>query len=62
LHFPDPQDGALDRAFHKGFLGQDYRCAAIDPNPAKAAHLKRWGRAYWAAVNPFTMGGGYVSL
>ena len=36
--------------------------AAIDPDPAKAAHLKRWGRAYWEAVNPFTMGGGYVNF
>jgi len=62
LHFPGPRDGALDRAFHKGLLGQEYRCAAIDPDPAKAAHLKRWGRAYWEAVNPFTMGGGYVNF
>jgi hypothetical protein len=36
--------------------------AAIDPDPAKAAQLKRWGRAYWEAVNPFTMGGGYVNF
>jgi Berberine and berberine like len=36
--------------------------AAIDPDPAKAAALKRWGRAYWEAVNPFTTGGGYVNF
>jgi hypothetical protein len=36
--------------------------AAIDPDPAKAAQLKRWGRAYWEAVNPFTTGGGYVNF
>jgi FAD/FMN-containing dehydrogenase len=36
--------------------------AAIDPDPAKAAQLKRWGRAYWDAVNPYTAGGGYVNF
>ena len=36
--------------------------AAIDPDPAKAAQLKRWGRAYWEGVNPYTTGGGYVNL
>jgi hypothetical protein len=36
--------------------------AAIDPDLAKAAALKRWGRAYWEAVNPFTTGGGYVNF
>ena len=36
--------------------------AAIDPDPAKAGALKRWGRAYWEAVNPFTTGGGYVNF
>jgi len=63
-----PIDGAVHR------VGKDetpWNCrdgtwsmviAAIDPDPAKAAHLKRWGRAYWEAVNPFTMGGGYVNF
>ena len=36
--------------------------AAIDPDPAKAPALKRWGRAYWEAVNPYTTGGGYVNF
>jgi hypothetical protein len=36
--------------------------AAIDPDPAKAADLKRWGRSYWEAVNPFTTGGVYVNF
>ena len=36
--------------------------AAIDPDPAKASQLKRWGRAYWDAVNPYTTGGGYVNF
>jgi FAD/FMN-containing dehydrogenase len=36
--------------------------AAIDPDPAKAADLKRWGRSYWEAVHPFTTGGAYVNF
>jgi len=36
--------------------------AAIDPDPAKADALKRWGRAYWDAVSPYTTGGGYVNF
>jgi hypothetical protein len=36
--------------------------AAIDPDPAKAPALKRWGRAYWDALNPFTTGGAYVNF
>ena len=63
-----PIDGAVHR------LGKDetpWSCrdgtwsmviAAIDPDPAKAAQLKQWGKAYWEAVNPFTMGGGYVNF
>jgi hypothetical protein len=36
--------------------------AAVDPEPAKADELKRWGRSYWEAVNPFTTGSGYVNF
>jgi FAD/FMN-containing dehydrogenase len=36
--------------------------AAIDPDPAKAAKLKSWGRSYWDAVNPYTTGAGYVNF
>jgi hypothetical protein len=36
--------------------------AAIDPDPAKATALKRWGRAYGDAMHPVTTGGGYVNF
>jgi len=36
--------------------------AAIDPDPKKAEALKSWGRAYWKAVHPFNLGGGYVNF
>jgi hypothetical protein len=36
--------------------------AGVDPDPAKAAELKRWGRSYWEAVSPHTTGGGYVNF
>ena len=63
-----PIDGAVHR------VGQDetaWSCrdatwsmviAGVDPDPAKAAKLKRWGRSYWEAVSPHTTGGGYVNF
>jgi FAD/FMN-containing dehydrogenase len=36
--------------------------AGIDPNPAQAEALKSWGRAYWKAVHPFNLGGGYINF
>jgi len=36
--------------------------AGIDPDPEKADALKTWGRAYWKAVHPFNLDGGYVNF
>src|SRR5918997_2261772 len=36
--------------------------AGIDPDPAKADALRSWGRAYWEAVHPHNLGGGYVNF
>lgn len=36
--------------------------AAIDPDPAKAPALKKWGRDYWEAVHPHNPGGAYVNF
>jgi len=36
--------------------------AGIDPDPKKAGDLKTWGRAYWKAVHPFNLEGGYVNF
>jgi FAD/FMN-containing dehydrogenase len=36
--------------------------AGIDPDPNKADALKRWGRAYWAAIHPFNLEGAYVNF
>ena len=37
--------------------------AGIDPNPAKAAELKRWAGDYWSAVHAFNRhGGAYVNF
>ncbi len=36
--------------------------AGIDPEAKNAEALKRWGRAYWKAVHPFNMEGGYVNF
>lgn len=36
--------------------------AAIDPNPQQAGPLTRWGKAYWEAVHPFNLPGGYANF
>jgi FAD/FMN-containing dehydrogenase len=36
--------------------------AGIDPDPAKAGALTVWAKAYWEAVHPYTLGGGYVNF
>jgi FAD/FMN-containing dehydrogenase len=36
--------------------------AGIDADPKRADELKAWGRAYWNAVHPFNMAGGYVNF
>jgi hypothetical protein len=36
--------------------------AGISPEPGDADTLKSWGRAYWKAVHPHNMGGGYVNF
>jgi FAD/FMN-containing dehydrogenase len=36
--------------------------AGIDSDPKKADGLKAWGRAYWKAVHPFNLEGGYVNF
>jgi FAD/FMN-containing dehydrogenase len=36
--------------------------AAIDPEPGGAQALKDWGRAYWQAVHPYNMEGGYTNF
>ena len=36
--------------------------AAIDPDPAKAGALKRWGREYWQAVQKVNPGTGYLNF
>ena len=36
--------------------------AGISPDARQADALKSWGRAYWKAVHPYNMGGGYVNF
>ena len=47
--------GARDASFSMVIAG-------ISPEPRQAETLKSWGRAYWKAVHPFNMGGGYVNF
>jgi FAD/FMN-containing dehydrogenase len=63
-----PIDGAVHRvgASDTPWSARDARwsmvIAAIDPSPAKAKELKKWGRAYWEAVHPFNLAGAYVNF
>lgn len=36
--------------------------AGIDPNPANAASVTQWAKAYWDALHPFSLGGGYSNF
>lgn len=36
--------------------------AGIDSDPQQADALKAWGRAYWNAVHPYNLEGGYVNF
>jgi FAD/FMN-containing dehydrogenase len=47
--------GARDASFNMVIAG-------ISPEPSDAEALKSWGRAYWDAVHPYNMEGGYVNF
>src|SRR5258708_19212481 len=34
----------------------------IDPDPANAELITKWTRDYWAAIEPYSLGGGYVNF
>lgn len=36
--------------------------AGVDPDPAKAAELKKWATDYWTAVHPFNLEGAYPNF
>jgi len=36
--------------------------AGIDPNPANGAAVTQWAKAYWDALHPFSLGGGYSNF
>ena len=63
-----PIDGAVHRVPHDAtpWAARDASfsmvIAGISPNPADAERLKSWGRAYWKALHPYNMGGGYVNF
>lgn len=47
--------GARDAKFNMVIAG-------ISPEPGDADALKNWGRAYWDAIHPYNMEGGYVNF
>jgi FAD/FMN-containing dehydrogenase len=63
-----PIDGAVHRvgAGDTAWATRDARfsmvIAGISPEPKQAKDIKAWGRAYWEAVHPYNLGGGYVNF
>ncbi len=63
-----PIDGAVQRVASDAtaWRTRDARwsmvIAAIGNDPSQAEALKTWGRAYWDAVHPFNLEGGYVNF
>jgi FAD/FMN-containing dehydrogenase len=63
-----PIDGAVHRVSRDAtpWIARDASfsmvIAGISPSPQDADALKSWGRAYWKAVHPHNMGGGYVNF
>jgi hypothetical protein len=63
-----PVDGAVRRVSRDAtpWVARDASfsmvIAGISPSPQDADALKSWGRAYWKAVHPYNMGGGYVNF
>jgi hypothetical protein len=67
VHFY-PIDGAVHRVAETATAWNTRKAtwsiviAGIDPDAQKAEALRRWGRAYWEAVQPYAAGGGYVNF
>lgn len=63
-----PVDGAAARV-PKDATAWSYRDArwvqvtvGVDPDPAAVGPAKEWALAYWDALRPYSMGGGYVNM
>jgi hypothetical protein len=63
-----PIDGAVHRvprdATAWAFRDQRYAgvIVGVDPSPDRAEAIRTWAREYWAAMHPFSAGGGYVNF
>jgi hypothetical protein len=63
-----PIDGAVRRvpkdatAWNTREATWSISIAGIDADPKQADALKTWGRAYWTAIHPFNLEGGYVNF
>jgi hypothetical protein len=63
-----PIDGAAARVDRNqtafSFREAEYSMVicGIDPDPANAELITKWTRDYWAAIEPYSLGGGYVNF
>jgi FAD/FMN-containing dehydrogenase len=67
MHFY-PVDGAAggvgckDTAFSYRDAKWSMAIVGVDPEPANAEKITDWTKDYWAAVHPYSLGGGYVNF
>jgi FAD/FMN-containing dehydrogenase len=54
--------GATDAAWNYRDANWAQVIVGVDPDPAKKDSLIEWARNYWDAVQPYSMGGGYVNF
>lgn len=63
-----PVNGAVhkvakeDTAWEKRDANWSMVIAGVDPDPEKVETLKKWGRNYWEALHPHTLGGAYINF
>ncbi|MGI8427429.1 MAG: FAD-binding oxidoreductase [Actinomycetota bacterium] len=56
------QVGPADTAFSYRDAVWSGVIGGIDPDPANAQKIKEWAQGYWEALQPHSMGGGYVNF
>ena len=54
--------GSADTAWSHRDVTYSQVIVGVDPDPARAADLKRWTVGYWQAGHPYATGGAYVNF
>jgi FAD/FMN-containing dehydrogenase len=63
-----PVNGAVhnvrndDTAWHHRDANWSMVIVGVDPDPANKDKIKAWGKNYWEALHPYTLGGSYINF